>query len=327
MAPSKSTPAGRQRRGLGLLLGLAALGALVFAVLHFGDARGFLALLRGAQPKWLALAFALQLLTYATEAGAWQGVLSRAGVSRPFLELYTFALVGLFTNQMIPAAGVAGSLVIVRAMESHGVPHDAAVSAVLVDLIAYYMAFGAALGFALAVLWVHHDLSPIVLGMAAGVTLLGVIISVGALRITAPGRVVPALLLRWGPVRRAVASLRAADSGLLRDPRLLARAAALRTGNFACDGLTLWACAHAIRAPVSAPEAVAAFLVGALARTLGILPGGLGTFEAGAIGGLALFGVAVEPALAATLLFRGLSLWLPMLPGLWLGRRLAAGSR
>jgi hypothetical protein len=31
--------------------------------------------------------------------------------------------------------------------------------------------------------------------------------------------------------------------------------------------------------------------------------------------------LAVEPALAATLLLRGFTFWLPMLPGLWLARR------
>jgi hypothetical protein len=36
---------------------------------------------------------------------------------------------------------------------------------------------------------------------------------------------------------------------------------------------------------------------------------------------LSLLGVAIEGALAATLLLRGLTFWLPMLPGLWLAKR------
>jgi len=34
-----------------------------------------------------------------------------------------------------------------------------------------------------------------------------------------------------------------------------------------------------------------------------------------------VLGVEVEAALAATLLLRGLTFWLPMVPGLWLARR------
>ena len=35
---------------------------------------------------------------------------------------------------------------------------------------------------------------------------------------------------------------------------------------------------------------------------------------------LTLLGIAIESALAATLLLRWLTFWIPMLPGLWLAR-------
>ena len=49
--------------------------------------------------------------------------------------------------------------------------------------------------------------------------------------------------------------------------------------------------------------------------------GGLGTFEGTAIAMLHSHGLSIETALAATLLFRGFTFWLPMIPGLWLSRR------
>jgi uncharacterized membrane protein YbhN (UPF0104 family) len=39
------------------------------------------------------------------------------------------------------------------------------------------------------------------------------------------------------------------------------------------------------------------------------------------VGTLATFGVRVEAGLAATLLFRTLSFWLPLIPGLLISRR------
>ena len=60
----------------------------------------------------------------------------------------------------------------------------------------------------------------------------------------------------------------------------------------------------------------------ALARTIGLVPSGMGTFEAGVVATYASFGVALEPALAAALLFRGLSFWLPLAPGLWWSGRI-----
>jgi hypothetical protein len=40
-----------------------------------------------------------------------------------------------------------------------------------------------------------------------------------------------------------------------------------------------------------------------------------------------VLGSPLEAALAATLLLRGFTMWLPMLPGLWLVRREAGAAR
>jgi uncharacterized membrane protein YbhN (UPF0104 family) len=48
---------------------------------------------------------------------------------------------------------------------------------------------------------------------------------------------------------------------------------------------------------------------------------GLGSFEAVSIGMLRALGVPFEAALSATLLFRGYTLWLPLIPGMFAARR------
>jgi hypothetical protein len=48
---------------------------------------------------------------------------------------------------------------------------------------------------------------------------------------------------------------------------------------------------------------------------LGVLPGGLGSFEAASVITIHAIDVPTAVALSATLIFRGLSFWLPMLPG------------
>jgi uncharacterized membrane protein YbhN (UPF0104 family) len=55
--------------------------------------------------------------------------------------------------------------------------------------------------------------------------------------------------------------------------------------------------------------------------TLAPIPMGLGSFEAVSIGTLRLAGIPFEAALSATLLFRGFTLWLPLLPGMVAARR------
>jgi glycosyltransferase 2 family protein len=108
-----------------------------------------------------------------------------------------------------------------------------------------------------------------------------------------------------------------APTGLLHDSVLLAETVTLEFSVFALAALTLWL---AFDSP-AVWIAFVTFIMASMAATLGPIPLGLGTFEAACVGMLSLLGVAIDTALAATLLLRGLTFWLPMLPGLWLARR------
>jgi uncharacterized protein (TIRG00374 family) len=102
---------------------------------------------------------------------------------------------------------------------------------------------------------------------------------------------------------------------LVRDPQLIAVLAALNLAVFIADAATMQACIHAlgVHAPLSA--GYVAFMMASIAVILGPVPMGLGSFEAVSIAMLRLFGVPFEAALSATLLFRGFTLWLPLIPG------------
>ena len=87
---------------------------------------------------------------------------------------------------------------------------------------------------------------------------------------------------------------------------------------FLLDAATLWLVLLAGSSPVEPWAAFVSFITASMIATVGPMPLGLGTFEGGAIAMLHLLGMPVEAALAGTLLLRGLTFWLPMLPGLWL---------
>ena len=87
------------------------------------------------------------------------------------------------------------------------------------------------------------------------------------------------------------------------------------------DAATVWVLISSLGEVASISGVFASFVISTLLRTIGILPGGLGIFEATSVVTLKFAGVPVTVALAATLLFRGLSFWLPMLPGLVFAHR------
>ena len=90
---------------------------------------------------------------------------------------------------------------------------------------------------------------------------------------------------------------------------------------FALDSGTLWAALHAVGLDGSFWVALPSLVLASIVTTLGHVPLGLGTFEATAVGTLVSLGTPLQAALAATLLLRGFTVWLPMLPGLYLARR------
>lgn len=73
---------------------------------------------------------------------------------------------------------------------------------------------------------------------------------------------------------------------------------------------------RSIGAAVSFSSVFIAFTVGVAATAVTPTPGGLGGAEAGLVGGLIGFGVPAAAALAAVLLFRLLTYWLPVVPGI-----------
>ena len=84
------------------------------------------------------------------------------------------------------------------------------------------------------------------------------------------------------------------------------RAALLQLSIFLLDAATLWVLIRAWgvvrrgRGPCSA-----SFMLASLLRTVGFMPGGLGTFEAAAVSALTLSGIPPAVSLSATLLFAG----------------------
>jgi Mg2+-importing ATPase len=117
--------------------------------------------------------------------------------------------------------------------------------------------------------------------------------------------------------------LESADVRLARDPRLLVGATLWQTAIVALDTLTLVALIESMGERARIGGAFVSFMIASLVRSMGFVPGGLGTFEASSVVTLRMTGTRVSVALAATLMFRGLTFWLPMLPGLWYSRRLA----
>lgn len=315
--------AGRQQRWFPWLLGLATLAAVVVVSLHLTEERELVVLAERAEPRWLMLALMLQALTYLAQSGVWRIVLQRSGTPLPWSYAYRLSLAKLFVDQALPTVGVSGTLVVVEALQSRTLGRRAVMSVIAVDTLSFYLTYAGGLVLALLVLARRHEVTwPLLIAAAVLLLLAAAVIGV-IWRL--PGRTADApageIAAPTG-IRRAAAMMREADPETVRDNALLTRAIALHAAIILLDAATLWTLLRAVGSPTAFAAVFAAFMVASLLRSVGFMPGGLGTFEAGAVAALRLAGVPVAAGLAATLLFRGLSFWLPMLPGLFSSRSL-----
>jgi uncharacterized membrane protein YbhN (UPF0104 family) len=303
------------------------LAVLVLVVVHRAEEEALARLLARAQPTWLLTALVFQALTYLCAATVWQRALARHGVSGRPWSLVPLGLAKLFTDQALPSAGVSGTLLVIGALGRRGVERGVALAAVLAGMMGFYAAYFLATLAAVAILWLHRELHVVILVPAAVLCLLVASIPLAMLGL----RRRPLPLNRWlerlPGARGLGATLREAELPGIFASRLLLETTALQLAIFALDSLTLAVTLRAVGGPIALDVAFASFVMASVVATLAWIPGGLGTFEATCVAMLHLHGVPVEAALPATLLLRGLTFWLPMLPGFALARRELASAR
>jgi Mg2+-importing ATPase len=177
-----------------------------------------------------------------------------------------------------------------------------------------------ALCIALGIVWAHGVLSVFIALPAAVFVPLAATIPTTVL-LTSRGRALPRWITRLPLIKGVLGALVEATPRIAHDVPLIARSAGLQLAIFVLDAGTFWVMLWALGLATHPAPAFATFMLSTLARTLGPIPGGLGVFEAASVATLKLMGVPVAAGLAATLLFRGFSFWLPMVPGLVVARR------
>lgn len=313
----------RRRRWVPWMFGIAGMAALVAGVVKSQDAVAFARIVHRAHPSWLGIACALQLATYVVEGEVWRVMCRRSATHLSLGGAAELSLAKLFIDQALPSGGLSGAVMIAQTLQSRGMTEAAAVATVVVDSVAYYLAYLIALVAAVSLAALAGHVTALILGSAIAVGAFSVT-AIAAILVVAGGRrPAPRLLGRVGIVRRGLDIVRKADRSLVRDRHLIASAAALQLGIIVLDATTVIAVVHAMGADASIAGMFASYMIASVFRTLGILPGGLGSFEAASVLTLRAIGVPTAEALSATLVFRGLSFWLPMLPGFVASRHLA----
>lgn len=304
------------------LLAALLIAGVVVAVLHWGDVKKFAALVAHSKPLWLLAAAGAQLLTYVALAVEWERVLRAGSCHAPFSKLLGLTVGKHFADQMVPTAGMSGNVVVVDRLQRIGASRPVALAALIMTIIAYYASYGVASLVALILLWVHGKTSWVVIGLISASLGLSAAVPALALWLQRKGaKAIPKWLRQIRPICELFEMIREAPTKLVRDMRIIGELTVLNGAGFALDGLTMQFCLFALGIQAPFGGAFSAFIMASIVVTLGPIPMGLGSFEAVSIGMLRAMGVPFEAALSATLLFRGYTLWVPLIPGMFAARR------
>ena len=312
---------------LSWFLGGALFVAVVAAGLQFSEQQAFVEIAERAQPWWLGVAVLLQAATYVAQGGIWRRVVGRGDHQLGRRTAFELSLAKLFADQALPSAGLSSGVLIAKALELRDLPPPAVKAAVLINIASYHLAYAAALSFAFAFVAVSGGSNPLIIITSVAFLLFSAGLSTTVLALAGRPHERLARVLHGFRLPAAIDFLAQADGRLVRSPRLLVQTIALQGAIILFDAATLWSLILALGSRIPFIAVFASFMVASLFRTMGIVPGGLGTFEATSLIMLRTVGVDVAVALSATLLFRGLSFWLPMLPGYWFSRRALAPVR
>lgn len=313
----------KRNKYIALIPGILLLAALVYAALNYGELARFIRLIVNIDPLWIALATLLQAGTYFFLAMVWYRGLAANGAAYPLGRLFPLAVSKLFADQALPSGGISGIAFVINVFKQRDVSGPVGMGVMLLSLFSYYIAFAMVAVVSFLALWLYHDFHRWMV-IVAGLFFVLVIAMPGAIFLLtrSTGRnALPSWLQRLPVISGVVETFHDVPDDMLRKPGLLFEATLYQTAIFVLDAATLWAMFLALGEPGGFWLVFPAFVVATIVATISLIPLGLGSFELTCAGLLVSLGARFETALTATLLLRGFTVWIPMIPGLILTRR------
>jgi Mg2+-importing ATPase len=194
-------------------------------------------------------------------------------------------------------------------------------ASVVVDSVSYYGAYVLTLALALLITAVGGNVSPLILAVALFLVMFSFALTMTALALTGRRSAAPKWLTHIPLLSRVISLLGEADPSFARSLPLIFKSVLYHLAIVLLDAATVWVLIRSLGEVASPTGVFTSFIASTLLRTISIVPGGLGVFEAASVVTLQRAGVSLPVSLAATLLFRGLSFWLPMAPGIFFARK------
>jgi uncharacterized protein (TIRG00374 family) len=319
------TPRRIAQTGAIVLVLIVAIYFFLPRIIGLGDA---LDELGKADPFWVAVAVAFEIVAFGTYVALFRGVVGGDILPLTWREAYEINMAGLAATRLLSAGGAGGIALTYWALRKAGMPRRQSACRMVAFLALQYIWYPLALivfGVLLrtGVLPGSSDLGVTIIPAA----IAGVILIIGILVALIPDdfeRRIAAFAQghrRAGLARRLASGPATAATGirtafdLVIHPSRGGLAIAGSIGFWAANIAILWASFKAFGVTVPLGVIVQGFFLGMLANLFPFAPAGVGAVDAGMIGAFFLFDLPHASVLAAVLVYRVIAFWLPIPPG------------
>jgi uncharacterized membrane protein YbhN (UPF0104 family) len=283
--------------GIGVYLVVARRGSIEHALSRVGS----------AQPGWIAVAVAAELVSLVCYVALVRVLLQLGTVTVPFRALFSLTVIGIAMLNSIPGGQAISTIYWYEQLRRYSVRRSVAAFVLLLSTL---------VGIATLVLLAASGLAVGSHGFAsqARLPVLAVAGTIVIATVFGRRRFVPAAL--W-TIRRLGGSDAAPEQPVAANHLVLLLV--LGFLNWLFDAVVLFAALAAVGETIPVRGVVVAYTLGQLVSAIPILPGGGGTIEATMSAGLIVAGGTGAAVIAAVLLYRIVSAWalVPLGWGLW----------
>ena len=306
------------------------LGAIYFLfpkLVGLGDALGRL---DDADPLWIGIAIAFNVAAYATYIALFKAVVGGDALRLSWTETYEINMAGVAATLLFSAGGAGGVALTYWALRKAGMARRDVGRRMVAFVSLHYVFYP----FALIIFGIllrtgvmngkgSVELTIVPAAVAGLLLILGILVTL--IPADAEERLAhyahtersQHLLQTVGKVPATLGEGFRFALGLFAHPSRGGLAVLGAAGFWAFSIGVLWASFHAFGVHVPLAVVVQGFFLGMVANLFPLAPAGVGAVDAGMIGAFVLFGFPSETVFPAILIFRLVSFWMPIPPGIF----------
>jgi uncharacterized protein (TIRG00374 family) len=313
-----------------VVLVLVLLGAIYFLFPKLVGLGNALSRLDEADPVWIAIAVAINVAAYATYIALFKAVVGGDVLRLSWTETYEINMAGVAATLLFSAGGAGGVALTYWALRKAGMARRDVGRRMVAFVSLHYVFYPIALilfGILLRTGVMNGkgsvELTIVPAAVAGLLLILGVLITLippdldRRLRRFAHTDRSRQLLEKAGKVPATLGEGFRFALGLFAHPSRGGLAVLGAAGFWAFSIGVLWASFHAFGVHVPLAVVVQGYFLGMVANLFPLAPAGVGAVDAGMIGAFVLFGIPEETVFPAILIFRLVSFWMPIPPGIF----------